>query len=117
MWRNIPEDGIPHSHRSRGATFQKTAFLTVTAVKPQILTGNFSHFLNNLESILTQIYTNSLNNILCRDINVNDLDVGVTKKQKLDSLLAKYNLCSIVNFPARFTNIQLLLMTIFYQQL
>jgi hypothetical protein len=43
--------------------------------------------------------------ILCGDINVNYLDEGGTKKQKLDSLLASYNICSIVNFPTRVTNI------------
>jgi hypothetical protein len=42
-------------------------------------TGNFLHFLNNLESILTRIYAN-LSNILCGDINVNYLDDGCTNK-------------------------------------
>jgi hypothetical protein len=68
-------------------------------------TGNVSCFLNNLEFIFTQIYTNLSNIILCGDINVNYLDVGDTNELKLDSLLASYNLCSIVNFPTRVTNI------------
>jgi hypothetical protein len=44
------------------------------------------------------------NIILCGDINVNYLDDGDTNKLKLDSLLASYNLCSIVNFPTTVTN-------------
>jgi exonuclease III len=68
-------------------------------------TGNFLHFLNNLESSLTRIYANSSIIILCGDINVNYLDDGCTNKQKFDSLLASYNLCSIVDFPTRVTNI------------
>ncbi|PNF24939.1 hypothetical protein B7P43_G09362 [Cryptotermes secundus] len=67
-------------------------------------TGNFLYFLNILESVLTQIYSASIDIILCGDINVNYLDEAGTKKQKLDSLLASYNLYSIVNFPTRVTN-------------
>jgi exonuclease III len=53
-------------------------------------TGNFSYFLNNLESVLTRLYSTSLDIILCGDINVNYLDDDGTKKHKLDSLLASY---------------------------
>jgi hypothetical protein len=67
-------------------------------------TGIFLHFLNNLESILTWLYTNSSNIILCGDINVNYLDDGFTKKQKLVYLLASHNFCGVVNFPTRITN-------------
>jgi hypothetical protein len=55
--------------------------------------------------ILNRIYTNSLNIILCGDININYLDDASTNKQKLNSLLASYNLCSIVDFPTRVVNI------------
>jgi hypothetical protein len=51
-----------------------------------------------------RICTNSSNIILCGDINVNYLDEGCSKKQKLDSLLASHNLYSVVNFPTRITN-------------
>jgi hypothetical protein len=68
-------------------------------------TGNFLYFLNTLEAILNRIYTNSLNIILCGDININYLDDVSTNKQKLNFLLASYNLCSIVDFPTRVTNI------------
>jgi hypothetical protein len=67
-------------------------------------TGNFLYFLNSLESILNRIYTKSSNIILCGDININYLDDAGTNKLKLNSLLASYNFCSIVDFPTRVTN-------------
>ena len=63
--------------------------------------GNFSYFLNTLGRILKKIYTNTLNTIICGDININYLDDDNTNKQKLNSLLATYNLFSITDFPTR----------------
>ena len=50
-------------------------------------TGNFSYFLSSLESILNQLYTNSINMIICSDININYLN-NTNNKLQLDSLLA-----------------------------
>jgi hypothetical protein len=67
-------------------------------------TGNFLGFLNAIESVINKIYTNSINIILCADININYLDDVRINKHKLNSLLATYNLHSIVDFPTRVTN-------------
>ena len=67
------------------------------------LTGNFSYFLSSLESILNQLYTNSINIIICGDININYLD-NTNSKLQLDSLLLSYDLYSTVDFPTRISN-------------
>jgi len=66
-------------------------------------TRNFSYFLSSLESILNQLYTNSINIIICGDININYL-ANTNYKFQLDSLLASYDLYSTVDFPARINN-------------
>jgi len=66
-------------------------------------TGNFSYFLSSLESILNQLYTNSINITICGDININYLD-NTNNKLQLDSLLASYDLYSTVDFPTRINN-------------
>jgi len=66
-------------------------------------TGNFSYFLSSLESILNQLYTNSINIIICGDININYLD-NTNSKLQLDSLLLSYDLYSTVDFPTRISN-------------
>jgi exonuclease III len=65
--------------------------------------GNFTHFLNKLESLLNLLYTNNSKLVLCGDINVNYLIYNNNKKQ-LETLLSYYNLSIIVNFPARVQN-------------
>ena len=50
-------------------------------------TGNFSYFLSSLEAILNQFYTNSINIMICGDININYLN-NTNNKLQLDSLLA-----------------------------
>jgi len=67
------------------------------------LTGNFIHFLSSLDSILNLLYNNSLNFIICGVFNINYLENSNGKFQ-LDSLLAFYNLQSVVDFPTRITN-------------
>lgn len=62
--------------------------------------GNFQYFLNNFETILNSIYSNSIEIIIYGDININYLNDS-THKQLLDSLLASYCLYSIVQFPTR----------------
>jgi len=65
--------------------------------------GNVEYFLNSLEQILNQLYTNSTNIIICGDININYL-ANTNNKRQLDALLASYGLYSIVDFPTRSKN-------------
>lgn len=69
--------------------------------------GIISYFLNTLESILNKIYTNSLNIIICRDISISYLDDDNTNKQRQNSILATFNLFSIIDFPTRINNISM----------
>ena len=62
--------------------------------------GNFSHFLKNIEYILNSIYSNSIVLIISGDLNINYLNDNYTK-QLLDSLLASHYLYSTVQFPTR----------------
>jgi exonuclease III len=66
-------------------------------------TESFSYFLSSLESILNQRYINSINIIICGDININYLD-NTNSKLQLDSLLLSYDLHSTVDFPTRISN-------------
>ena len=63
-------------------------------------TGDLQYFLNNLEKILSRIYKNFNDIILCGDININ-YHINSTFKQSLDSLITSYGLSSIVTFPTR----------------
>ena len=65
--------------------------------------GNFIHFLSSHDTILNRLYNNTLNIIICGDFNINYLENSNNKLQ-LDSLLASYNLHSVVDFPTRVTN-------------
>jgi hypothetical protein len=65
--------------------------------------GNFQYFIDNLEKILSMIYSNNTEIIICGYININYL-IDSTRKQLLDSLLASYGLCSTVQFPIRIQN-------------
>ena len=49
------------------------------------------------------VYSNTIEIIICGDININYLNDS-TYKQLLDSLLASYGLCSTVQFPNRIQN-------------
>jgi exonuclease III len=62
--------------------------------------GDFQYFINTLEKILSKIYNNFNDIILCGDFNVN-YHINSTYKQSLDSLIASYGLSSIVTFPTR----------------
>ena len=65
-------------------------------------TGNFTYFLNQLESIFNKMYT-STEFILCGDFNVNYLNDN-SRKRLLESVLACFNLFSTVKFPTRTFN-------------
>ena len=82
-------------------TFLLLNFIFCVSIGPP--TGNFSYFLSSLGSVLNQIYSNSVNIIICGDININYLD-NTNNKLQLDSLLASYDLYSIVGFPTRISN-------------
>ena len=63
-------------------------------------TGNFTYFLEQLESVLETIHNTSHDLILCGDLNI-DYIKDSSKKHSLDYLLASFNLFSTVNFPTR----------------
>jgi len=65
--------------------------------------GNFTTFLLHLESAITQLYSNTMNLIICGDINVNYLQDS-RNKSLLNSLLASFNPYSAVNFPTRINS-------------
>jgi exonuclease III len=65
--------------------------------------GNISYFLNSLESVLNQLFMNSINLIICGNFNINYL-VNTNTKLQLDSLLLSYDLYSTVDFPTRISN-------------
>ena len=65
--------------------------------------GDFQYFIDNLEKILSMIYSNNTEIIICGDFNVNYL-TDLTHKQLLDLLLASYDLSSTVQFPIRIQN-------------
>jgi len=62
--------------------------------------GNFTYFVNQLESILNKMCETSTELILCGDSNVNYLNDN-SRKHLLDSLLASFSLFSTVKFPTR----------------
>jgi hypothetical protein len=64
---------------------------------------NFQYFIDNLEKILSMIYSSTIKIIIYGDININHLTDSMHKKI-LDSLLASYGLCSTVQFPTRIQN-------------
>ena len=66
-------------------------------------TGNFNFLLNQLESILNKIYNVSTDVILCGDFNINHLN-DTPRKHLLESLLASFNLFSMIKFPTRISN-------------
>lgn len=65
-------------------------------------TRDFQYFIDNLDQILSSIYSTTIE-IICGDININYL-IDSAHKQLLDSLLTSYSLCSKVKFPSRIQN-------------
>ena len=65
--------------------------------------GNFSYFLSSLKSVLNHLFSNLNNVIICGDININYLEI-TNNKLHLDSLLASYNLYSVIDFPTRISS-------------
>jgi hypothetical protein len=59
---------------------------------------NFYLFLSKLDVVLKNLYTATLEYIVCGDINIDYL-IDSDRKSRLDALLKTYNLTSVVNFP------------------
>jgi hypothetical protein len=66
-------------------------------------TGDFTYFLNQLESIMNRTCKTSTHIILCGDFNINYLNDN-SRKHILDALLASFGLSSTVQFPTRISN-------------
>jgi hypothetical protein len=66
-------------------------------------TGNIAYFLNNLEAALNQVNKNTVDIILCGDFNINYFDDN-QNKHLLNSLLSRYSLYGIIDFPTRIHN-------------
>ena len=64
------------------------------------LSGNFTNFLRNLDSILNTWHSNIVELVICGDINIKYLE-NCNKRQQLDALLQTYNLIGTVSFPTR----------------
>jgi len=62
--------------------------------------GNFDLFLSKLDVVLRNLYTATLDYIICGDINIDYL-IDSDRKGRLGALLKTYNLTSVVNFPTR----------------
>ena len=65
--------------------------------------GNIAYFLNNLKAALNQIYSNTVDIILCGDLDINYLSDN-QNKQALNSLLTSYSLHRVTDFPTRIHN-------------
>jgi len=63
-------------------------------------TGNFKFFIKQLEVILNSLYKGSTYLILCGDFNINHFYVS-SRKHRLESLLASFNLYSTVTLSTR----------------
>jgi hypothetical protein len=74
-------------------------------------TRDFQYFIDNLKKILSMVYSNTIEIIICGNININYL-IDSTHKQLLDSLLTSYGLCSTVQFPTKSRIILTLQLTI-----
>jgi hypothetical protein len=62
--------------------------------------GNFDTFILKLEEILNILFQNQVNLVICGEFNANFM-TNNTKRYKIISLLKRYNLDYIVDFPTR----------------
>jgi hypothetical protein len=107
---SIPTDTIKLHYFNKEKDFEscclKFQFLTKSYVVVCVYrspTGNLSYFLEQLELLLNRIYKLSSEIILCGDFNINYL-YDNPRKDELDSLLASFNLRSVINFPTRISS-------------
>jgi len=91
--------------------------IEICAVKIHILSGsiiiitvyrsptvNTAYILNNLKAALNQVYNNTVDIILCGDLNTNYFNDN-QNKQAVNSLLPCYRIYSIIEFLTRIHNI------------
>jgi exonuclease III len=76
-------------------------------------TENFTNFLNQLESALSQILNILTEVILCGDLNINNVNDNY-RKHLLDSLLASSGLYRTVKFPTKISNNSIILIDNIY---
>jgi len=67
-------------------------------------TVNTAYILNNLKAALNQVYNNTVDIILCGDLNTNYFNDN-QNKQAVNSLLPCYRIYSIIEFLTRIHNI------------
>jgi len=67
-------------------------------------TVNIAYILNNLKAALNQLYNNTVDIILCGDLNINYFNDN-QNNQAINSLLTSYSLYSTIDFPTRIHNI------------
>ena len=67
-------------------------------------TVNIAYVLNNLKAALNQVYNNTVDIILCGDLNINYFNDN-QNKQAVNSLLTSYSLYSTIDFPTIIHNI------------
>jgi hypothetical protein len=65
--------------------------------------GKIPYFISASDAVLNKLHTNSLNLILCGDMNINYLGSS-NNKTLLDSPLASYSLYNMADFPTRIDN-------------
>jgi hypothetical protein len=95
------ENNISDSNVSNeGTNIGSTNFTIICIYRSP--SGNFTYFLNQLEAILNKIHETSNELILCGDLNINYFNDN-SRKDLLNSLLAPFNLVSMVNFPTRIS--------------
>jgi hypothetical protein len=78
------------------STFNKLRILNIYRSP----SGNFTNFLNQLDLILQNLYSNKYNIVICGDVNVNYL-IDNNSRQR-DAVSHSYNLVGIFKFPTRF---------------
>jgi hypothetical protein len=77
-----------------------TNITTIILAVYRSLIGNFNKFLRTLDDILSMLYNNKTEFIICGDININYLE-NCDTRQQLDAFLSTFNLIGTVNFPTR----------------
>jgi exonuclease III len=62
--------------------------------------GNFSNFLQKLDTVLNKLHINKVEYVICGDANINYLE-NFDRRQQLDAFLNTYNLVGTVRFPTQ----------------
>jgi hypothetical protein len=67
------------------------------------LSGNFNLIVTKLDTVLRNLYTSTLEYIICTDINLNGL-IDSERKSQLEALLQTYNLTRTLNIGLKVYN-------------